>query len=147
MKVVGAVLGSPSLISLTVSVEVLICLHSRKHLDINTATVVSAGAEGWIRAWSLNPKVGRISVGLESSRSRLSGVVGCGNGVLEMWHMCPFVRIGRRLFNYTRWPGGCLLLFLMLKLLLLFFSACMVLVCVCVCVWCVRACVRPCARA
>jgi len=46
------------------SVELLICLHSRKHLDINTATVVSAGAEGWIRAWSLNPKVGRISVGL-----------------------------------------------------------------------------------
>ena len=54
------------------SVELLICLHSRKHLDINTATVVSAGAEGWIRAWSLNPKVGRISVGLEFSRARVS---------------------------------------------------------------------------
>ena len=40
------------------SVQALLCLETRKVYELKTANIVTAGAEGWIRLWTLNPQVG-----------------------------------------------------------------------------------------
>lgn len=55
------------------AVECMIFLESRKAIDSHTATIVAAGAECWVRFWSLHPKGGLLGQ-FNSTRRKLESI-------------------------------------------------------------------------
>ncbi|KAK7112069.1 WD repeat-containing protein on Y chromosome-like [Littorina saxatilis] len=93
------------------SVDILLNLKTRKHLDLNTANIITAGSEGWIRAWSLNPKGGLKGQFLateqlgESVKAMTTDtqneflLTGDTMGYVKVWDLFPFCHPAAKLVS------------------------------------------------
>ncbi|KAL8561769.1 hypothetical protein ACOMHN_010704 [Nucella lapillus] len=93
------------------SVEAVLCLQTRKHLEASTADVFTAGAEGWIRAWSLNPQGGLKGQFLATEylgEAVKTMVTDCDNeflitgdtmGYIKVWDIFPYCNNAAKRLN------------------------------------------------